>query len=60
MSTYNRVAFGLALLMILLGFAIVVRTVASGGGSVGYVVGPLFIALGAGRIHLIRRTRRGT
>ncbi len=38
-----------------LGIAIVVETVAVGGGSVGYVVGVLFVALGAGRLYLLRR-----
>jgi hypothetical protein len=56
---YNRLVVVVALVMIGLGFAILVRTAAAGGGTVGYVVGALFVALGAGRIHLQRKTRRG-
>jgi hypothetical protein len=45
--------------MIVLGFALLIVTAARGGGVVGYVVGALFVALGAGRIHLQRQVRRG-
>jgi uncharacterized membrane protein len=36
-----------------LGIAILVQTVRLGGG-LGYVVGLLFVALGAGRLYLLR------
>jgi hypothetical protein len=54
---YNRAVFVLALFMIVAGFGILIRTANGGGGTVGYVVGALFIALGAARIHLLRRQR---
>lgn len=37
-----------------LGIALLVRT-ASGGGGEGYLFGGLFVALGAGRLYLLRR-----
>jgi hypothetical protein len=44
-------------LMVVLGVAIVVRTVAAGGGPVatGVVLGLLFVAAGAGRLWAERR-----
>ena len=47
--------FIFGLLSIGLGIALIVRTAQAGGGSVGYLLGPLFIALGLGRIYLLRR-----
>ncbi len=41
-----------------LGLAIIVETAVQGGG-VGYVIGLLFVALGTGRLYLLRR-RGGT
>jgi hypothetical protein len=43
--------------MVLLGIAIVVRTVAAGGGplATGILVGLLFVAAGAGRLWAERR-----
>jgi uncharacterized membrane protein len=37
-----------------LGLAILVQTVRQGGG-LGYVIGVLFVALGAGRLYLMKR-----
>jgi hypothetical protein len=39
-----------------LGIAIIVQTARLGGG-VGYVIGLLFAALGAGRLYLLRQRR---
>ena len=39
-----------------LGVAILVETAVLGGG-VGYVIGLLFVALGAGRLYLLRARR---
>jgi hypothetical protein len=43
--------------MLLLGVALIVKTVVSGGGvaAVGIILGVLFIAAGAGRLYLERR-----
>ncbi len=40
-----------------IGIALVVATAAQGGGVLGFVIGPLFVALGIGRIVLLRRNR---
>jgi hypothetical protein len=44
-------------LIVFLGFAIVVRTLAAGGGAtaVGVIVGTLFVAAGAGRFYVALR-----
>jgi hypothetical protein len=44
--------FGFAAIAI--GIAIVVQT-ARHGGALGYVIGVLFVALGLGRLYLLRR-----
>jgi hypothetical protein len=52
--------FGVAVFAVVfvgIGVALVVVTAARGGGAFGYVIGLLFIALGAGRLYLLR-TRR--
>ena len=38
-----------------LGFALLVVTALHGGGVVGFVLGALFVALGAARLHLLRQ-----
>jgi hypothetical protein len=38
-----------------LGIALLVATVVRGGGATGYVIGVLFVALGLGRLYLLRR-----
>ena len=53
-AAYGRGVFVFGLLAIGLGVAIVART-ASEGGSAGYLFGVLFVALGAGRLYLLRR-----
>ncbi len=48
----------MSMLMILVGVALVARTVLAGGGAgaVGIVLGILFAAAGAGRLYLQRRS----
>jgi hypothetical protein len=41
--------------IVLLGVVLVIETLASGGGSTGYVVGALFVLAGAGRLYLSTR-----
>lgn len=53
-SLYNRSVQIFGLVAIALGFGIIVRTAYEGGG-IGYVFGCLFVAVGAGRIYLLRR-----
>jgi hypothetical protein len=47
----------LSAVMVLLGIAMIVRTLAAGGGpvAVGLVMGILFVAAGAGRLWAERR-----
>ena len=44
-------------LMFLIGVALIVKTIVSGGGpvAVGIILGVLFMAAGAGRLYLERR-----
>jgi hypothetical protein len=56
MSTYRGVVVSMALVMIVLGFAMLVVTLVRGFG-VGVILGGLFIAAGAGRLTLLRRGR---
>ena len=47
----------LAPVIAILGVAIIVRTVAAGGGvlSIGVLLGIVFLAIGAGRLYLAQR-----
>jgi hypothetical protein len=56
MSSYRALVTIFGVLAIGLGVAIVVETAIYGGG-VGYVLGLLFVALGAGRLYLLHRKR---
>ena len=40
-----------------IGIALIVVTALHGGGAFGFLIGPLFIALGLGRLYLLRRRR---
>jgi hypothetical protein len=53
---YRDLVFTFGLVAIAIGVALIVRTIANGGG-VGILIGLLFIALGAGRLYLLRRRR---
>jgi hypothetical protein len=52
---YRRAVLVFALTAIVLGFAILVRTAYEGGGTLGFAVGALFVALGTARIYLLRK-----
>jgi hypothetical protein len=54
---YRALSMALSLTLIGLGIAMVVVTIARGGGSLGYLLGPMFIAAGAGRIYVLRKAR---
>jgi hypothetical protein len=56
MNWYRDLVFTFGLVAIAIGVALIVRTIANGGG-VGIVIGLLFIGLGAGRLYLLRRRR---
>jgi hypothetical protein len=53
----SAITLALSGLMVVLGVAMIARTVAAGGGAaaVGIVLGALFVAAGAGRLWLERR-----
>ena len=40
-----------------IGIALVIVTAVHGGGAFGYVIGVLFVALGIGRLYLLRGRR---
>jgi hypothetical protein len=52
---YGIAAF--AVVFVGIGVALIAVTAARGGGSFGYLMGFLFVALGLGRLYLLR-TRR--
>jgi hypothetical protein len=50
------VSHALSVLLIVLGAAVVVRTILAGvGGGLGLLLGVLLIAAGAGRLYLVRK-----
>jgi hypothetical protein len=53
----SAVTLALSGLLVLLGLAMIVRTIAAGGGAAatGIVLGVLFVAAGAGRFWVERR-----
>ncbi|HEY3551063.1 MAG TPA: hypothetical protein VGK69_08425 [Gaiellaceae bacterium] len=52
---YRRSVFLFGLVAIALGIALLAETAAAGGGTTGYLLGVLFVALGVGRLYLLRR-----
>jgi hypothetical protein len=54
-NLHRRSVFVFGLISIGLGIALLAETVVIGGGSTGYVLGVLFVALGCGRLYLLRR-----
>jgi hypothetical protein len=50
---YGIATFGVVFIGI--GIALVALTAARGGGTLGYLMGVLFVALGIGRLYLLRR-----
>ena len=55
-ALYRRSVFVFGILAIMLGFGILVRTAYDGGGTFGYAFGALFVALGAARLYILRKT----
>ena len=55
MRAYRRAVLVFGLVAIGLGFAMLIETALVGGGTVGFLIGALFVALGSGRIYLLRR-----
>jgi hypothetical protein len=57
MRWYKDVVATFGVVAIAIGIALIVRTAIAGGG-IGIVLGLLFIALGAGRLWLLRRRKQ--
>ena len=55
MRAYRMAVVAFSIAFVAIGFALLARTAAEGGGAVGYLLGGLFVALGAGRLTLARR-----
>ncbi len=58
MRAYRGAVAALALTFVGIGIALIVVTAANGGGVLGFVLGGLFIALGAGRLTLLLKGGR--
>ena len=52
---HKRSVYVFGLITIGLGIALLAETAALGGGSTGYLLGVLFVALGCARLYLLRR-----
>jgi hypothetical protein len=55
---YRCAVAGLAVTFVCIGIALLVVTSAEGGGVLGYLLGALFVALGVGRLTLLRNGGR--
>ena len=55
MKLYRLGVATFAVAFVGIGLALLVVTALHGGGVVGFVLGALFVALGAARLHLLRR-----
>ena len=55
MKAYRYAVMVLAAAFVGIGVALLVDTTAEGGGVLGYLLGALFIGLGAGRLTLLLR-----
>lgn len=58
MSRYALAVTAFALAFLGIGFALLARTALAGGGTAGYFLGALFVALGTARLVLLRRSGR--
>ena len=51
---YRLLSIVLSLTLVVLGVTMVVTTLVRGGGSLGIILGPMFVAAGAGRLYVLR------
>lgn len=58
MKAYRAAVIVLAVVFVGIGTALLAVTTAEGGGALGYVLGAMFVALGAGRLTLLLRGGR--
>jgi len=54
---YSNAVYAFGVVFVAIGAALIVVTAAHGGGVVGFLLGGLFVALGAARIQLERKRR---
>ena len=54
---YRIIAALLAVAIAVLGFGLLITTAWHGGGTSGYLIGAMFVALGSGRLYLLRKRR---
>lgn len=55
MRLYRRAVVALSALIAVLGVVLLAVTAARGGGTFGFLVGGMFVAVGAGRITIERK-----
>ncbi|HET7745585.1 MAG TPA: hypothetical protein VFK76_12680 [Gaiellaceae bacterium] len=60
MKAYHVAVVVFSLVFVGIGIALLVVTAANGGGVVGFLLGGLFVALGAGRLTIERRRHVGS
>ena len=58
MNLYRGAVALLAVLFVGIGIALLAVTAGAGGGVLGFVLGALFVALGVGRLTLLRKGGR--
>jgi uncharacterized membrane protein HdeD (DUF308 family) len=51
----RRAVLVFGVIAIVLGIALIAETAALGGGALGFTLGFLFVALGVGRLYLLRQ-----
>lgn len=57
MNAYRALVALFAVVFMGIGIALVIVTAIHGGAAFGYLMGVLFVALGVGRLYLLRRRR---
>lgn len=57
MSFYRGATALFGLAFVAIGVALVIATAVRAGGATGYLIGVLFVALGLGRLYLLRIRR---
>lgn len=60
MNAYQRTVRAFSLVLVAIGLAVLVATIAAGGGpaSVGFLMGIAFLGVGIGRFWIARRMER--
>jgi len=56
-NLYRRAVAFFGVVFVGIGVALLIVTTVNGGAAFGYIVGVLFVALGVGRLYLLRARR---